>query len=687
MAKSGLAFELRNILYKAKRDRLPVTKEGIPMRVGDGQRLIRIEAIPLPNVVEPYYLVLFHETTAPVESTSLTPATDSRKTEAERRVQQLEIELAQAREDMRTITEDQEAANEELQSANEELLSSSEEMQSLNEELETSKEELQSTNEELAVLNRELNSMNEQVTTARNYAEAVITTIYHPMLVLDKNLRVKTANDAFYKTFQVDKWDTEGMLVYDLGNRQWNIPALRTLLEEVLPQKSSFTDFEVTHNFSGIGERVMLLSGLEIKREKVEEHLILLTIQDFTERKKIVERLKASEAEFRQIADSLPAKITNADARGNAYYFNKAWVDYTGYSFAELQNGGWMKAFHPDSIENVAKCWAEAVATNSDFEMEIRLLEKSGDYKWHLNRAVAIKDDAGTVIKWVSAATEINTQKEHKETLERAVASRTAELLAATDTLLHKNEELRRTNSELESFTYVSSHDLQEPLRKIQTFADYFRSHEMEALSDKGKETIQRIETAANRMQTLIKDLLVYAHANKLGVALEKTDLKKIVTEVIGDLADVILEKGASIETHGLCEAYINPFQFRQVLHNLFANSLKFRKVDTPPSISIYCKVSDGKSLADQNPALGSDKLLPNETYCHIAFTDNGIGFEAEYSEKMFEVFQRLNTREQYAGTGIGLAIVKKIIEQHEGAITASSELGHGATFNIYIRA
>jgi len=169
---------------------------------------------------------------------------------------------------MRSITEDQEAANEELQSANEELLSSSEELQSLNEELETGKEELQSTNEELMVVNHEMISLNEQVTAARDYAEAIIVNIREPLLVLDKNLRIKTANDAFYKTFRVTEKETEEVLIYDIGNKQWDIPALRTLLEKILPEKTVFNDFEVTHTFSSVGERVMLLNALEFINKK-----------------------------------------------------------------------------------------------------------------------------------------------------------------------------------------------------------------------------------------------------------------------------------------------------------------------------------------------------------------------------------------------------------------------------------
>ncbi len=233
MAKEGLSFELRNILHKAKKENTTVVKENIPIQINGIQTNISIEAIPLPNVIEPHYLVLFHQKT--VDSRQLAAGnkqatvTNKRETANEKRemrnaqdlrIAQLEKELAQSREDMRSITEDQEAANEELQSANEELLSGSEELQSLNEEMETSKEELQSTNEELTVVNQEIIGLNEQITEARDYAEAIISTLYEPLLVLDKNMRIKSANSSFYKTFQVNEKIQKGNLymIWEINN-------------------------------------------------------------------------------------------------------------------------------------------------------------------------------------------------------------------------------------------------------------------------------------------------------------------------------------------------------------------------------------------------------------------------------------------------------------------------------------
>lgn len=355
MAKSGLGFELRNILHKAKNDKAAVVKENIPLSVNGSLRNISIEAIPLPNTLEPYYLILFHDNHlndagGSVISNKKKVSAKTKKDETDIRIQRLEQELAQAREDMRSITEDQEASNEELQSANEELLSGSEELQSLNEELETSKEELQSTNEELSVLNHELINLNEQVTDARNYSESIVATLYQPLLVLDKNLRVKTANKAFYKTFHVNEQETEGVLVYDLGNRQWNIPELRNLLEEILPQKTQVTDFEVTHNFSSIGERVILLSALELKREKKEEKLILLSIEDITERKKSEAIIQKSGEHFRRLVKDLPAAVYSCDENGVINFYNDAAVKIWGRN-PEVGKELWSGSFKMFSLD------------------------------------------------------------------------------------------------------------------------------------------------------------------------------------------------------------------------------------------------------------------------------------------------------------------------------------------------
>ncbi|WP_051662780.1 PAS domain S-box protein [Flavobacterium sp. KJJ] len=244
--------------------------------------------------------------------------------------------------------------------------------------------------------------------------------------------------------------------------------------------------------------------------------------------------------------------------------------------------------------------------------------------------------------------------------------------------LEQKNTELEKMNQELQSFAYISSHDLQEPLRKIQTFATQIIERESDNLSDVGKDKFQRMQNAAQRMQTLINDLLAYSRTNIQERTFEKTDLAKIVAEVEDDLKEEIEQKNAKIERIENCEATIIPFQFRQLLYNLVSNSLKFSNPENPIVIKIDCKIVKGKDI-------GNKKLDDETNYCHIQIADNGIGFEQQYSSKIFEVFQRLHGKLEYTGTGIGLAIVKKIVDNHNGIITASGELNKGATFDIYL--
>ena len=193
-------------------------------------------------------------------------------------------------------------------------------------------------------------------------------------------------------------------------------------------------------------------------------------------------------------------------------------------------------------------------------------------------------------------------------------------------------------------------------------------------------------------MQTLIEDLLAYSHTNKGERRTEMVDLNQILEEVKIELKESIEEKGATIESNRLCEADINPSQFRQLLHNLIGNALKFSDPGRKTVINIKSQTHKGNKLKSLSPAFAIGKsglqqpeLIPEKKYCHIEFSDNGIGFEPQYGEKIFGVFQRLHGKEQYAGTGIGLSIVKKIVENHGGFITATGELNKGARFDIYL--
>lgn len=579
MARPEIAFELRNAISKVIKTNQRVRKTGIELKVNSEVKIISLEIAPLEiDWNEPLLLIIFneHEQTEPYshKASSGKSSTNAIGAAKDRRIQKLEQELATAHADALSIAQEQEAFTEELQSAHEEVVSSNEELQTVNEELETSKEEIESANEELTTTNQELQTRNDLLSESYEYSHAIVSTMHEPMLVLGKDLRVKSANEAFYKNFGVTKEQTEGVLLYDLGNKQWNIPALRELLEDIIPQNAQFFNYEVKHTFLNIGEKIMSLNASRVIQKTHREQLILLIISDITEVRRLI--------------------------------------------------------------------------------VEKELIEKE-----LLNK-------------------EIRERKTEKLKLEKAVNQRTQELKEANESLEEKNTALVNMNKELEAFAYVSSHDLQEPLRKLQIFASIILEKEKENLSDKGKNYFSLMQQAAERMQFLIQDLLAFSRISVAERKFENIDLKSIIEEVKIEFKDEIAEKEAVLEIKEICDVYVIPFQFRQLMNNLINNALKFSNPKVPPRIKITSRhVHAGK--------LNIDGLIPQKEYCHISISDNGIGFEQDYSTKIFEVFQKLHSKEEYPGTGIGLAIVKKIIDNHNGVIAATSELNKGATFNIYI--
>lgn len=242
-------------------------------------------------------------------------------------------------------------------------------------------------------------------------------------------------------------------------------------------------------------------------------------------------------------------------------------------------------------------------------------------------------------------------------------------------------EELSNANKKLLAFTYIASHDLQEPLRKIQTIASSML--EGEALTESGKNNLERMQSSAGRMRLLIDDLLAFSLVSTTELKFERNELSAIVEEVKAELKDTIQEKHATVQYIEQCSANIIRFQFRQLMYNLISNALKFSKSDIPPHITIKSRFVKGSKLSIEDNRIS--KLSPEKNYCHITVKDNGIGFEPQFSERIFGVFQKLHRKDIYAGTGIGLAIVKQIVENHNGIITATSELNKGATFDIYI--
>lgn len=260
------------------------------------------------------------------------------------------------------------------------------------------------------------------------------------------------------------------------------------------------------------------------------------------------------------------------------------------------------------------------------------------------------------------------------------------------DDLKQKNQQLENRNAELASFSYIASHDLQEPLRKIESFISRIAEKDADNISDLGKDYFIRIQNAANRARQLISDLLLYSQTNSLESHFTPVDLNVLLAKVMYELRDNLIEKDATIELSRLPVLHIIEFQFHQLFINLITNALKFSKAGVKQVIRVSYELVTGKKVGDISAAAAVDEKITNDRnsdrqYHKISVSDNGIGFDSRYAEKIFTIFQRLHNRDEYAGTGIGLAICRKITENHNGVIVAEGIPDIGSSFHIFLSA
>ena len=292
--------------------------------------------------------------------------------------------------------------------------------------------------------------------------------------------------------------------------------------------------------------------------------------------------------------------------------------------------------------------------------------------RWQRATGQAFFNDEGVAYRLTGTVLDVTDAKRVEEALEERVYLRTLELLNA-------NKELERSNQELEQYAYVASHDLQEPLRKILVYTDLLKKRTFHHAADVDKARLDKIIFSAQRMSHLIQDLLNFSRQLKSENNFSKVDLNYIVRNVADDLELKILETGAILQVDVLPVIEASPQQMNQLFYNLLNNALKFKKENQPPRITITAVVLPKKEVV-QYPDL-TDAL----SYIDIRVCDNGIGFNAKYARLIFEIFKRLHTRVKFEGTGIGLALCRKITRNHKGDIYAESNEGEGATFHVLL--
>ncbi|MEJ1237232.1 chemotaxis protein CheB [Chryseolinea sp. T2] len=396
---------------------------------------------------------------------------------------------------------------------------------------------------------------------------------------------------------------------------------------------------------------------------------MLGSILDISEIKKAEMEIANNVAQRKFLAESMPLIVWTAAADGAVDFVNRHFELYTGLSYDLAIGKGWEQAIHADDLDRLQHSWSSNIERGSDFQEELRIRLSDGTYHWNILRAKAQKDPAGAVVNWVVTTIDINDQKQLSEVLERKVQERTTELR-------NTNYALEVSNNDLQQFASVASHDLQEPLRKIHMYASMIRDRKA-SLAENGTTYIEKILASSSRMKSIITNILNYSKLSAKDINFETTNIRKLIDEILDDLEIAIREKNAKVYVSEFPLIETVPGQIRQVFQNIIGNSLKFSRPNTPPVVRIDAVRTAANDLNSQRQEDGP--------WCRITIADNGIGFNPKFAEQIFLIFQRLHSKDTYEGTGIGLAIAKKIIEKHNGIISARGNDGEGAIFTIVL--
>ncbi len=383
---------------------------------------------------------------------------------------------------------------------------------------------------------------------------------------------------------------------------------------------------------------------------------VIGNLQDITELKNTAILLEKTESIYRTIASNVPdSAVLMFDKNYFVILAEGPILDQLSYK-VPIKVG-----LHINEIYEEQECALVKNLLESAFKgKEYQFIKEYPNRKIFLIDYKPVKNAVGEIFNVMMVMHNITNIKTVQKNLERKV------------------EELNRSNKDLEQFAYVASHDLQEPLRKIRSFGDRLTSKLSNQITEEGLDYIRRMQNASERMQVLIDDLLTFSRITRKGENFVDVDLKIHIQKIIEDLEFTIEKKNAKINLEVAHSIKAIPGQIRQLFQNIISNALKFTKQDTQPVITI-------KSIILKGVAIGIETLNQEADYCIINVIDNGIGFDEQYADKIFELFQRLHTRNEFQGTGIGLAVCKKIVDNHNGVITVNSKLNIGTTFNIIL--
>jgi two-component system, chemotaxis family, CheB/CheR fusion protein len=495
-----------------------------------------------------------------------------------------------------------------------------------------------------------------EIEAARDYAEAILRTARDPLVVLRADLTVDSANEAFYKTFKLKPAETEGQSIYDLGNQQWDIPRLRRLLEEIIPRDSFFNDFEITHEISGRGLRVMLLNARRLNNPEGGPERILLGIEDVTEQRRLDESIRRNEERFRALTLASAQVIWTANPEGLIKEDSPSWRAFTGQTFAQRKGRGWLDAIHPDDREATRKIWSDSVAGKRICETEYRLRRADGAYRWVAARAVPVLNADGVVREWVGANTDITERKRAEDVIHAA----------------YEQESVARAEAELanrlkDEFLATVSHELRSPLNSILGWARMLSDKRLD--EEKSARALEIIYRSARAQNQLIGDLLdvsrIIAGKSRLEMrVVELTPIIEAAMDVVRPAADAKKIRLVSALDPAAGPVSGDADRLQQVVWNLMSNAVKFTPVEGQITI----------------------RLEREGAHITITVSDSGEGIEPEFLPFVFDRFRQFESRPArvHGGLGLGLAIVRHLVELHGGTVSAASRgRGQGATFIV----
>jgi PAS domain S-box-containing protein len=365
---------------------------------------------------------------------------------------------------------------------------------------------------------------------------------------------------------------------------------------------------------------------------------------------RLFSELELSEKKYRTILDAIEEGYYEMEINGHFIFTNDAVCTILGYSPAETINMNYRQFIAPEHAAKLERAFERVLLTGNPVQgIEHKIIRKDGTVRSVETYISPTQNLAGDVVGFRGMVRDITRRKEAEK-------------------YLIERKALERSNQELEQFAYVASHDLQEPLRKIQAFGDRLKTTSAANLDQDGLDSLERMMKSANRMSVLINDLLNLSRVKTQSAPFVPVDLNRVLQEVLSDLEGLVERTGGSVEVGDLPVINADPLQMRQLLQNLIGNALKFHKPDQSPVIKVRCQIMG--EVGDNNT-------------CQISVSDNGIGFDEKYLERIFQPFQRLHTSKEYEGTGIGLSLCRSVVERHHGRLTAQSVKGQGAIFVV----